>query len=518
MNKLLTALSCLLLCVSLVAQPISSASIDSLAERVLKAFDVPGVAVGIVKDGKIIHAKGYGVRKLGGVEKMDANTMVGIASNSKAFTAAALAVLVDEKKLAWDTKVRDIIPEFKLYDAYVTEAFTIADLLTHRSGMGLGAGDLMMFPDSSNFTLKDIIYNLRFLKPVSGFRTKFDYDNLLYIVAGEVVNRVSGLSWDDFVEQRLMRPLGMKSSAACYSRLADKTNSISAHAPVEGVVKPIPIDFSETGNAAGGIWSNINELSMWAIAQMNGGAYGDSLKKKLFSATQHREMWTMQTIMPVGGPGAYNTHYSGYGLGWFLNDAKGYQQVSHTGGLLGIVTQVTLLPELKLGIIVLTNQLSGYAFTSITNTIKDAYFGMPYRDRVAQYKKISDEDKAEAKAVTDGIWTAIAAAQKKAVSAIPDSMLLGTYADSWFGKITISKKNNQYLFSSQRSPKLTGEMLPYKANTYVVKWFDRSMDADAFASFKLDEEGKAVGLSMKAISPLTDFSFDFHDLDLKRVE
>ena len=179
---------------SLFSQQLSALQIDTLAERAMKAFDVPGIAVAVIKDGKVIHSKGYGVRSLNSKEKVDENTLFGIASNSKAFTAAALGILIDEGKLKWDDKVRDYIPEFKLYNPYVTEEFTIRDLLTHRSGMGLGAGDLMFFPDSSDFTLKDILYNLRFLKPVSGFRTKYDYDNNLYIVAGEVVARVSGKS------------------------------------------------------------------------------------------------------------------------------------------------------------------------------------------------------------------------------------------------------------------------------------------------------------------------------------
>ena len=163
----------------------------------------------VIKDDKVIHAKGYGVRSLRTQQKVDENTVFGVASNSKAYTAAALGMLVDEKKITWDTKVTDVIPEFKLYNPYVTEEFTIRDLLCHRSGMGLGAGDLMMWPDSSDFTKADIIHNLRYLKPVSSFRSKYDYDNNLYIVAGEVVARVSGTSWEDFVEKRFMQPLGM---------------------------------------------------------------------------------------------------------------------------------------------------------------------------------------------------------------------------------------------------------------------------------------------------------------------
>ena len=239
---------------SVKSQVITSAGIDSLVERTLKTFDVPGIAVAVVKDNQVIHSNGYGVRSLKTLQKVDANTLFGIASNSKAFTSAALGMLVDEKKLSWDDKVTDYIPEFRLYNPYVTEEFTIRDLLTHRSGLGLGAGDLMIFPGNNNFTTKDIIHNLRYLKPVSGFRTKFDYDNLLYIVAGEVIARVSGMSWENFIETRIMQPLNMTGSAASFSRLKAPTNAIDPHAPVNGKVQVIAREFSEPFNAAAGIY------------------------------------------------------------------------------------------------------------------------------------------------------------------------------------------------------------------------------------------------------------------------
>ncbi|MDB5222645.1 MAG: serine hydrolase, partial [Chitinophagaceae bacterium] len=195
--------------IQLQAQVITSSQIDSLAELTLKTFNVPGIAVAVVKDGKVIHAKGYGVRSLNTMQKVDENTLFGIASNSKAFTVAALGILVDEGKLKWDDKVIDYIPEFRMYNPYVTEEFTIRDLLTHRSGLGLGAGDLMFWPDSSDFTKKDMIHNLRYLKQTSSFRTKYDYDNNLYMVAGEVLSRVAGMSWEDFIQKRILDPLKM---------------------------------------------------------------------------------------------------------------------------------------------------------------------------------------------------------------------------------------------------------------------------------------------------------------------
>ena len=503
---------------SVFGQIITSSQIDSLVEKVLTTFDVPGISVAVVKDDKIIHSKGYGVRSLDTKQKVDENTLFGIASNSKAFTSAALGMLVDEGKMKWDDKVTDYIPEFKMYNPYVTEEFTIKDLLTHRSGLGLGAGDLMMWPDGSNFTKQDIIHNLRYLKPVSSFRSKYDYDNNLYIVAGEVVERISGMKWEDFIEKRIMQPLKMDKSAASISRLKDRSNIIAPHAPVNGKISTIKIDWSETANAAGGIYSNVTDLSKWIIMQMNDGQYGEGLTKQLFSKEVHDEMWSPQTILPVRGPTPYNTHFSSYGLGWGLSDVKGYKQATHTGGLAGIVTQITLLPEMKLGIIVLTNQQSGAAFSAITNTIKDSYLGVKGVDRVKQQYERVLKNEAEAKKITDEIWSNIEA-QQKATTSKPDlNTYLGTYTDKWFGDVIISNKNGKTRFDSKRSPRLTGEMIYYKANTFVVKWDDRSFDADAFLQFSLDNTGKANAIKMDAISPLTDFSFDFQDLDFIRVK
>jgi CubicO group peptidase (beta-lactamase class C family) len=184
------------------AQDPTSKEVDDLVQKTMTAFNVPGIAVGIIKDGKVIHSKGYGIRSINTKKPVDSNTSFAIASNSKAFTAFALGMLVDEGKLTWDSKVVDFIPEFRMYDPYVTSEFTVRDLLTHRSGLGLGAGDLMFWPDSANFSTEEVIHNLRYLKPVSSFRTKFDYDNLLYIVAGEVLKRASGMSWEEFIEQK----------------------------------------------------------------------------------------------------------------------------------------------------------------------------------------------------------------------------------------------------------------------------------------------------------------------------
>jgi CubicO group peptidase (beta-lactamase class C family) len=494
---------------------ITEPQLDKLVESTLKNFNVPGISVAIVKDGKIIHAKGYGVKSILTNEKVDANTLFGIASNSKAFTSAALAMLVDEGKVKWDDKVIKHLPNFKMYNEYVTNEFTIRDLLTHRSGLGLGAGDLMFWPGGTDFTPKDVVENLQYLKPVSAFRTKYDYDNLLYIVAGEVIQKVSGKSWCDFIEERIMKPLEMDNSAASFVRLKDTANVIVPHVPTDGKLKAISRYQDHIFDAAAGIYSSVNDLSKWMIMQLQNGKYG-SENKSLFSEKEQNEMWQLQTIIPSNARAPYNTHFSGYGLGWFLSDVKGYKQVSHTGGLEGIVTQVTLFPELNLGIVVLTNQQSGAAFSAITNTIKDSYLGIPYTDYVELYSKREKDNVSKSDKETVELWATVAKNKKENLK-IDLKKYTGTYKDDWFGNILISEKKGKLSFKSIRSPKLAGEIFFYKDNTLVVKWNTRSFNADAFLSFELDKNGNMNVLKMKPISELTDFSYDFQDLNFIKV-
>ena len=507
-----------LLFLSLQAQSqiLSSAGIDSLVERSRKSFRVPGIAVAIIKDGKLIHVKGYGLRSLNTRLPVDANTLFGIASNTKAFTAIALGMLVDEGKISWDDKVRTWIPEFKMYSPYVTEEFTIRDLITHRSGLGLGAGDLMFFPDSSDFELKDIIYNLQFLKPTAGFRSKFAYDNNLYIVAGEVLRRASGMSWEDFVESRILKPVGMSQTAASFDRLQDTANIIDAHAVVEGQVRVIARSHSKADHPAGSIYSNLHDLSKWVTLLLNQGYLGpDSLR--IYSLSVQKEVWSPQTILPVDDPNPYHSHFKAYGLGFFLEDLNGYKQISHTGGLEGMVTQIVMFPELKLGIIVLTNQEETDAFMAISNQIKDGYLGVPYRNWVSELTMEQRIQHASAQKIIDSIQLEIQTARMHPIPGFHFGVYAGRYRDPWLGEVNISEKNGHYWFASKRSPKLSGEMFPYKENSFVVKWRDRSMDADAFVIFRLNETGMAAGMTMKAISPLTDFSYDFQDLDFIKM-
>ena len=493
------------------SQEISEQKVDDLVNQTLKTFNVPGIAVGIVHDGKVVLAKGYGVSDINTGAKVNADTNFGIASNSKAFTTTALAMLVDDKKIDWDDKVKKYIPEFKMYNEYVTKEFTIRDLVTHRSGLGLGAGDLMVWPDGHDFTPEDIIKNIHFLQPVSDFRTKYDYDNLLYIIAGVVIERVSGKSWVDFIHSEILTPLEMKRTASSWNELKDKSNSISPHVPIDGKLKVIDRYTNSIFDAAAGIYSNVNDLTHWVQFQLDEGKFNEM---QLVSETQMKELKKPQTLMPFSTRPPYNSLFRAYGLGFQLQDVNGKLEVSHTGGLEGIVTQIVMIPQENLGIIVLTNQQQGAAFMAVSNTIKDHYLGLPEKDWVKEYDELISKREGDADKITNEVWNTVLQSYKPDV---PDpKLLVGTYKDNWFGEIKISLSNDGFRFESKRSSQLKGSIFYYKDNTYAVKWDNAYLHADAFIYPQM-ENGKVVGLKMEPISPLTDFSYDFQDLDFKKL-
>ena len=494
-----------------------ASQLDTLIQNSLKKFDVAGVAIAIVKDGKIFYEKGFGVKSIATNSPVDVHTNFQIASNTKAFTTAALSILVDEKKISWKDKVRDYLPEFKMYNDYVTENFLIEDLLCHRSGMGLGAGDLMDFPDGTDFTIQDKLTFAQYFKPVSAFRTQFDYDNQLYVVAGELIARVSGMTWEKFVQTRILDPLQMSNSFSSLNALKDKSNMATPHSTSTGKIRTISFFNDQLIGSAGGIISNVDDMSKWMITQLNKGKYGADLGKQLFSPERQKEMWAIHTVMDVNPFPRYNQHFAGYGLGWGLADIKGNLQASHTGGLPGMLTSVMLMPDLKLGIVILTNTENGGGalFTAIQQTIMDGYLGLDDYHWVDKYAKRVEANASSTDAATAKVWETVEAARG---SKFITEEIIGIYEDKWFGKVEVFLKGDQLWFKSYRSPKLNGPMSFYKANTFAIKWEYQDMPADAFAMFTLDENGQAQSIKMKGISPSIDFSFDFQDLYLQRIK
>ncbi len=496
---------------------LTPSEVDKLVEQSLEKFNVAGAAVGIVKDGKIVLTKGYGVRSVDTNEKVNKHTNFSIASNSKAFTTAALALLVEQGKLSWQDKVKDHIPEFTMYNSYVTENFNIQDLLTHRSGLGLGIGDLMFFPDGSDFTIDDILSSFQHFKPESAFRTKFDYDNLLYIVAGEIIVRVSRMSWEAFVEKHIFTPLQMDNSFGSIDLMKDKSNLAIPHSTGTGKIRTIAPFEAMINGAAGGIQSNVDDLTQWMLVHLNEGKYGKELENTLFSAESQQEMWTIHTNLPAGKNPRYNSHFSGYGLGWGLADIKGNMSVSHTGGLPGMLSRTVLIPDLELGVVVLANTESGGAgvFGAVSRTIVDSYLGLDDYGWVDKYYSYLSNQTNKGDSVTTQVWKTVEQANSKQIN---NEDYIGVYEDNWFGNVEVFINGGKLWIKSNRSPKLNGPMAFYKANAFAIKWEYQDMNADAFAMFSLDENGKAQGIKMKGISPNIDFSFDFHDLDLKRIE
>jgi hypothetical protein len=339
----------------------------------------------------------------------------------------------------------------------------------------------------------------------------------LYLVAGEVIKRVSGMSWEDFITERIFQPLNMDNSYASLDRIKDKKNLAKPHDSNSGALKVLP-DFQEMINgAAGGIYSNVDDISNWMLLHLNNGKYGDSLKNNLFTLESQREMWKIHTVTDVNRNPRYNSHFGGYGLGWFLSDIKGNMSVSHGGGLPGMLSKTIMIPDINLGLIILTNTSDdgGGITRAVSNTIVDSYLGLEdfgWIDKYAEYFKKNIEN---GDAVTLKVWKTVESADS---SNIKYDNYTGIFKDAWFGKIEVFMNGNKLWMKSHKSPKLNGEMFFYNANTFAIKWEYQDMNADAFAMFSLDQKGKAQSLKMKGISPNIDFSFDFHDLDLIRVD
>lgn len=470
----------------------------------------------IVKDGKVYHQKGYGVQSVETQQPVTENTNFSIASISKAFTATALALLVEEGKLGWKDKVVDHLPEFKMYNDYVTENFNVQDLLTHRSGLGLGAGDLMFFPDGADFTIQDILTSFQYFEPVSAFRTQFDYDNLLYLVAGELITRITGMPFEAYIKKNILDPLEMDSSYTSLQEIKDKNTLAMPHSTGNGSMRQISHIVKSINGAAGGIFSNVNDMSKWMLVHLNEGRYGKALQDTLFSEESQREMWRVHTVKDQNLSPVYNSHFSGYGLGWNLNDVQGNLMLTHTGGLPGMLSKIVLVPDLELGILVLTNTEDGGSgvFSAVSNTILDSYLGIKNQDWTGKYVSSFSKRQEAGDIVTTEVWETVKTADN---SRLDPQKFVGTYKDNWFGKVEVSIKNGQLWMTSLRSPKLNGPMKLYKDNIFAIKWEYQDMNADALATFSLDETGKAQNIKLKGISPNIDFSFDFQDLDLQRV-
>jgi CubicO group peptidase (beta-lactamase class C family) len=489
------------------------ADLDAYVASSMKTFDVPGMAVAIVKDGKIVMAKGYGVRKLGESTPVDEFTMFAIGSNTKAFTTAALATLVDEGKISWDDPVYQRLPGFVMYDPYVSHEMTIRDLLTHRSGMGLGEGDLLFWPRST-YTRDDIIHKLRYMKPASSFRSHYAYDNLLYMTAGQIIPAVTGISWDDYIRQHIFAPLGMNHSTVSNKDLKPGDDYSSPHERVDGKLQVIPQGDLDNVGPAGSINSCAADMAKWVQLQLNRGKFADR-DGHLFTEQRSREMWSPQTILPTGNPPAplagLKENFADYGLGWRLTDYHGRKLVGHTGGVGGFVSRVMLVPEENLGVVVLTNAEETGAFDSILYHVLDHYFHVAPTDWTAAFKSV---EAAEEKDAADVMKKAEGSRAADSKPSLPLEKYAGVYNDAWYGPITIKFENGGLVISFDHTPTMIGDLQHWQYDTFKAHWRDRKIE-DAFITFSLNVDGSIDSARMAAVSPLADFSFDYQDLLLK---
>ncbi len=497
-------------------EPAGVPDFDAWVERTLRTFEVPGAAVSIVKDGKVVLARGYGVRKLGESTPVDERTRFGIASNTKAFTATALGLLVEEKKLEWDGRVIDYLPWFRMWDPWVTREITVRDLLVHRSGLGLGQGDLLYWPES-DVTREEIVRAVRHLEPATSFRSAYAYDNILYHVAALVIEEVSGQTWEDFVRSRIIKPLGMADTRVTRASTLEEGNVAATHARVEGVVRLVTPLAATATNAAGGINSTAADMAKWMIVQLDSGRVvgGD----RIFSPHIARELWRGVTPMPIAprsGPlAAVLPEFQSYALGFVVRDYRGHKLVTHTGGLPGYVSRVAMIPDLKLGVTVLTNQEVGAAFEAITARVLDHYLGTEPTDWIEVWDGViarRDSIRAERDRST---------AADRNTESRPSrelSAYAGTYTDAWYGDVVVREGNDGLEIQFGRTESLLGDLEHWQYDTFLVRWRERELRADAFITFELGTDGAVEAARMKAASPSVDFSYDFHHLDLRRAQ
>lgn len=497
---------------------IDSKAIDNTVRRTMDAFDVPGMAVSVVHRGEVAYAKGHGIRDMRSDKPVTEDTLFQIASVSKAFTAASLALLVDDGRLDWDDPVIDYLPEFRMHDPWVTREFTVRDLLTHRSGLPLGAGDLLMFP-KGNATRGEIIHALRYLKPSSSFRSKYDYDNLLYIVAGEVVARVADTSFEDFIESRLLQPLGMSTCTANHDRLPRRAEIATPHLLMEGELEVTEAGTTGVVSAAGGINCGATGMAQWMRLLLAGGIAPSG--ERLISEAAFAELTRPVTLMPSPAYLVDNagSHLSAYALGWNVSIFHGELMLSHGGGLWGMTTFIALLPERGLAVFASNNVMTAAPRAVVNQILVEALAGddeEPAADWIAIVAEAAGQRSASAEEVVAAAWDARDA---DSTPSLPLPRYTGTYRDPWYGEITITlKDDNNLWFESSRNAPLQGPLEHFQYDTFVARWTDRQLMADAYVSFTLDPDGGIERIRMKAVSPATDFSYDFHDLDLRPVD
>ena len=483
---------------ALSAQPREPfAGLDAYVIGAITQWKVPGLAIAIVRNDSVIYTKGYGVQDVTKRTPVDERTIFAIGSSSKAFTAASIAMLVDEKKVELDALASKYLPGFQLADPYASSQLTVRDLLSHRSG--LARGELAWY--GSGFDRDEIVRRVRFLQPSWSFRSQFGYQNIMYIAAGQIVARVSGMSWDDFVQQRLFTPLGMAASSTTMRGLAQRTNVATPHAEVDSVVRTVAWRNIDNAGPAGSINSNVVEMSQWARLQLNNGTVGG---KRLISNRLVEEMHTPQTLIRNDSAAkAFNpeTHFTSYGLGWFLEDYRGREVVHHGGNVDGFTALVAMMPEEKFGLVILTNMNGTGLPSALMRKLFDLQLKAPARDWSGDAYKRLEQSRARA-----------AEAQKRAGApqkvtggkpSLPLSEYTGTFVDSLHGEMVVTEVDGALQLAF--GPNWRGPLEYWNGDNFRVR-FDTPVLPPFFVQFHVTPASKVNELVADLVGAPTTFT------------
>ncbi len=513
-RHLTSLLPCLLLAgISFSAMAIERERADAAVDETVARYRLPGIAVGIIEDGKVVYQRTEGELAAGSGQRIDADTLFKIASNTKAMTAAVLARLVDQGRLKWDDPVTKYLPGFRMHDPWVTRNMQVRDLLIHNSGLGLGAGDLMLWPEPNDFTRKDIIAGLQHLKPTHSFRSHYAYDNLLYVVAGEVAAAAGGAPYDVLVRRELFEPLGMTRCQVGQWNRGQVGNVAQPHMRTEDGNTPIREDGAVvpdiTSMAAGGIRCSLNDMLAWI-----GTWLSPDRQPAWLSAEQRRAVWTAHMPMPVSARMREwdNSHFSAYGYGWRLSDVDGVWKVAHTGTLAGMYSSVILLPDRKVGIVILING-EGEDARSVLGQVLTRHYTAPARAASVAY--YADAIAAEDAAVPENKRKPDTTSR---VAASADELVdrLGRYRDPWFGEVSLCRRGADVRFRAVRSPMLAGRVMKV-GERWLVDWDDDSVDAEPWLQFHPANAGEPPRMTLSHVDPDADFSYDYADLDFRRA-
>lgn len=474
------------------APPEALAGLDAYVEAGMAEWKLPGLAIAVVKDGKVVYSRGFGVRERGKDGPVTDGTLFAMASNSKAFTATALGMLAAEGKLRWDDKVCDRLPEFQLADAAATRALTVRDLLCHRVGLGTWQGDLIWY--GSDRTTSEVLERVKFLKPDHDFRDRYAYCNLTFLAAGELLKRASGDSWNAFVERRLFGPLGMGRSSTSIRALEGQEDVARPHTLIEDEVKAIPYRNLDNCGPAGGINSCVRDWARWMLMQLG---EGEIEGVRVVPAWVIRETHSPQNLVRPTSPAQRalfpSSHFFAYGLGWFMQDYLGRMVLSHGGGMDGMLSLTVLVPEEKMGVVVLTNYDEQDFYRAVPFRVVDAFLKAPEprRDWGAELLKRRRENEAKEKTVLEG--KALEDVSPPRRPQLGPSRYCGNYRNAALGSATVTQKDGKLWLEVERNAGLRGELKPKDGDLFEAAWSDAFFKTSP-VPFRLDGRGEPVEL------------------------